>query len=101
MRGSRPSSREGSTRTRVRRAFGRVGQVGRAFGPLSQVGRAFSPLGQVGRACPTRRTLVRIDPSREEGLEPRIDAREAESLFYQRVEAEPRQVAFVKDDRMA
>jgi hypothetical protein len=44
---------------------------------------------------------MRIDPSREEGLEPRVDAREAEPLFYQRVEAEPRQVAFVKDDRVA
>ena len=45
--------------------------------------------------------LVRIDPAREERFETAVDARAAERLLHERVEAERWQVAFVEDDRMA
>jgi hypothetical protein len=44
---------------------------------------------------------VGIDPAREERFQPRVDARAAERLLDQRVEAEPRQVPFVEHNRMA
>ena len=53
------------------------------------------------RPLPPPGALVRIDPAREEILQPRIDARAAEPLLDQRVEAEAGQVAFVEHDRMA
>ena len=48
-----------------------------------------------------RLRFVRIDPAREDRLQPRIDARSAERLLHERVEAEGRQVPFVEHDRMA
>ena len=48
-----------------------------------------------------RLRFVRIDASREQRLEPRVDAGPAERLLHEGVEAEARQVAVVEDDRMA
>ena len=44
---------------------------------------------------------MRIDAAREQRFEAGVDARPAERLLHQRVEAERRQVAFVEHDRMA
>ncbi len=45
--------------------------------------------------------LMRIDAAREEGLEPAVDAGPSEPLLHQRIEAEPREVSLVEDDRVA
>src|SRR5262249_8483167 len=54
------------------------------------------PFGAV--AVPGGRLVFRIDAARERGLEPFVDARPAEPLLYQRVDAECGEVPLVKDD---
>jgi hypothetical protein len=44
---------------------------------------------------------VRVDAAREQRFEPGVDARPAEPFLDQRVEAEPGEMPFVEDDRMA
>jgi hypothetical protein len=51
----------------------------------------------VGRS---RLRFVRVDASREQRFQPRVDAGLAKRLFHERVEAEAREVAVVKHDRM-
>src|SRR5438067_943623 len=43
---------------------------------------------------------MRIDAARKQRLEPLIDARPAQRLLHERIEAEPRQVSLIKHDRM-
>jgi hypothetical protein len=43
---------------------------------------------------------VRIDAAGEERFEARVDARAAQPLFHERVEAEAGQMAFIEHDRM-
>src|SRR5947207_2904500 len=44
--------------------------------------------------------FMRVDAPREQRLEPLVDARSAERFFYQRVEAETRQVSIVENHGM-
>ena len=50
---------------------------------------------------PTSLRLVRIDASRKELLEPRVDARTTQPSLHQCVEAERRQMAFIEHDRVS
>ena len=72
-----------------------------AGGPARRWSREVRFAGSASLPGLSRLRLVRIDPARENRLEPRIDARSAQRLLHERVEAERRQVPFVEHNRMA
>ena len=63
--------------------------------------RAGWPQRLGARCWPLRGRFVRVDAAREKILEPRVDARTAQRLLDEGVEAEARQVPLVEHDRMA
>src|SRR5204863_673464 len=61
---------------------------------------AYIVVGSLWTRRSGRLRFMRVDTAGEERLEPRVDARAAETFLDQGVEAESRQVAFIEHDRM-
>ncbi|PYR29965.1 MAG: hypothetical protein DMF90_28720 [Acidobacteria bacterium] len=63
--------------------------------------RACGPRGWTGRRGGLGPGFRWIYPASEEGFEARVDARSPQALLDERIEAERREMALIKDDRVA